>query len=63
MTAPDLHARMPAMADIEEHANVHAALDAAAARAGGTERILAFGSFFVAAAALNWAQRNGYFTA
>jgi len=28
-----------------------------------SDRILVFGSFFVAAAALNWAQRNGYFTA
>jgi dihydrofolate synthase/folylpolyglutamate synthase len=63
LTAADLSARITPAAPVEEHANVGVALDAAAARAGSSDRILAFGSFFVAAAALNWAQRNGYFTA
>jgi dihydrofolate synthase/folylpolyglutamate synthase len=45
---------------IEALPDIPAALDAAAARAHSGDRILAFGSFFVAAAALQWAQRNGY---
>jgi dihydrofolate synthase/folylpolyglutamate synthase len=47
-------------ATVAEHANIAAALDSAAAGATATDRILAFGSFFVAAAALEWAARNGY---
>jgi folylpolyglutamate synthase/dihydropteroate synthase len=45
---------------IAEHATVGAALDFVAAKATAADRILAFGSFFVAAAALEWADRNGY---
>ncbi|MGA9333833.1 MAG: cyanophycin synthetase, partial [Rudaea sp.] len=41
-------------------ARVADALDAAAAAAGDTGRIVAFGSFFIAAAALEWAQDHGY---
>ena len=63
LSAADLHSRMPQVAVVSEHADVGAALDAANAAAGAADRILAFGSFFVAAGALNWAQRNGYFTA
>jgi len=63
LTAADLHARMTDTQHVEEHADIDAALDVSAAKAGSDDRILAFGSFFVAAAALNWAQRNGYFTA
>ena len=63
LTAADLHARMTDTQHVEEHADIDAALEVSAARAGSGDRILAFGSFFVAAAALNWAQRNGYFTA
>lgn len=40
--------------------NVPAALDAAMKDARPQDRMLAFGSFFVAAAALQWAQRRGY---
>jgi dihydrofolate synthase/folylpolyglutamate synthase len=63
LTAADLHARMADTQHVEEHADIDAALEVSAAKAGSSDRILAFGSFFVAAAALNWAQRNGYFTA
>jgi len=63
LTAADLHARMRNTAHVEEHATIDAALDAAAGTAASGDRILAFGSFFVAAAALEWARRNGYFTA
>lgn len=47
-------------ATIVEHADIAAALDSAVAAATANDRILVFGSFFVAAAALEWAQRNGY---
>ena len=42
------------------HDGIRAALQAASARAGATDRIVAFGSFFVAAAALDWADANQY---
>ena len=61
--ASELHARMlgaTLAATVAEHANIAAALDCAAAAATAADRILAFGSFFVAAAALEWANRNGY---
>jgi dihydrofolate synthase/folylpolyglutamate synthase len=62
--AARLRERMPAAAT-DEHGSVDAALDAAleqAASEQGTvgDRILAFGSFFVAAPALEWARRTGY---
>jgi len=63
LTAADLHARMADTQYVEEHADIDAALEVSTAKAGSGDRILVFGSFFVAAAALNWAQRNGYFTA
>ena len=63
LAAPALRSRMPVHAHASEHADVHAALDAALRAANATDRILAFGSFFVAAAALQWAGANGYFTA
>jgi len=63
LAASAVHSRAPMLARISEHADVHAALDAALRVAGATDRILAFGSFFVAAAALQWAGANGYFTA
>jgi dihydrofolate synthase/folylpolyglutamate synthase len=43
-----------------EHMTITQALDAAAASVREDETILAFGSFFVAAAALIWAQSRGY---
>src|SRR5262249_47485117 len=60
LDAAQLRARMPAAIAASTHADVAAALDAAAAAARAPDRIVAFGSFFVAAAALNWAQRNAY---
>jgi len=63
LTAAQLRERMPAGAAASEFADLGAALDAASARAGAQDRIVAFGSFFVAAATLNWAQRNAYKTA
>jgi dihydrofolate synthase/folylpolyglutamate synthase len=47
-------------AGVTAHVNVVDALTSAATQAGPHDRILAFGSFFVAAAALQWAQRNGW---
>lgn len=44
----------------EAQPTISAALDAAAKHAQPDDRILAFGSFFVAAAALQWAQRHRY---
>ena len=62
LRAAELRARMEAGAGaaVSEHDSVNDALDAARAAAGGGERIFAFGSFFVAAAALQWAARHGY---
>jgi dihydrofolate synthase/folylpolyglutamate synthase len=63
LPAPDLRARASATepsASVAVHDNIADALTAAAAQARPRDRILAFGSFFVAAAALQWAQRNGW---
>jgi dihydrofolate synthase/folylpolyglutamate synthase len=49
-------------AGVTAHTNAAAALTLAVAQAERHDRILAFGSFFVAAAALQWAQRNGWNT-
>ena len=48
---------------VTTHPDVAAALDAAVAAAAPDDRVLAFGSFFVAAATLNWLQRAGYVAA
>jgi len=53
-----LAARLPTHS-IKVAENVLAALDAAASAAVAGDRIIAFGSFFVAADALEWAQRRG----
>jgi dihydrofolate synthase/folylpolyglutamate synthase len=63
LTAMQVRERMPAAAGVSEFADVGSALDAALARAQAQDRIIAFGSFFVAASALAWARNNGYFTA
>ncbi len=63
LAAAELHSRVLGAArgaDITACANVVDALTCAHAQAGPDDRILAFGSFFVAAAALQWAQRNGW---
>jgi len=63
LRAQDLVARMDAAAAALQHeafTDVTAALDAAFARAQAQDRILAFGSFHVAAPALTWAARNGF---
>ena len=66
LAAADLLARMqeavPCMS-IATHIDMHAALDAARACAQPHDRILAFGSFHVAAPALTWASRNGFVAA
>ncbi|MDE2085241.1 MAG: bifunctional tetrahydrofolate synthase/dihydrofolate synthase [Xanthomonadaceae bacterium] len=59
LSATHLRERMPP-AKSDAHASAAVALDAAALRAGAEDRLLAFGSFFVAAPALEWAQRTGY---
>jgi dihydrofolate synthase/folylpolyglutamate synthase len=59
-TASQLRERMPAATALVEQGNIDAALDAACSAAAPEDRILAFGSFFVAAATLNWVQRHGY---
>lgn len=46
--------------EIDGYASVADALDAAAASSGDSGQIIAFGSFFIAAAALNWATQHGY---
>ena len=59
----DLVARMrlaSADAAIEAQSEISSALDAASRNARPGDRILAFGSFFVAATALQWARRNHY---
>ena len=63
LPAADLAARMTnavAHVDIETHMAIEQALDTAASAARESDRILAFGSFFVAAAALEWARQNGF---
>jgi len=60
LDATALRALLPsgAMARATAHADVAAALDAAFARAAAGDRVLAFGSFFVAAAALEFVARR-----
>jgi len=61
LSAADLRARVGVAAPaLHEHAGVAAALGAAADAVHEGDRIFAFGSFFVAAAALRWAADNGY---
>ena len=63
LPATELHSRVQRAApgaDITVCANVVDALTCAHAQAGPHDRIVAFGSFFVAAAALQWAQRQGW---
>jgi len=59
LSAVQLRERMPAATTLECTA-VNAALDAALEQAAADDRILAFGSFFVAAPTLEWARRTGY---
>lgn len=59
LSAPQLRGRMPATM-ASEHTGVEAALDAAFVQATTDDRILAFGSFFVAAPALAWARVHAY---
>lgn len=61
LNAAQLRERAAAV-NADEYGSVDAALDAACAQATAADRILAFGSFFVAAPALEWARRNGYRT-
>ena len=61
LDAAGLQARLDApSAALEPHASVREALNAAAGVARAGDRIFAFGSFFVAAAALQWASDKGY---
>ena len=59
LDAAQLRERMPGVAHVE-HANVAAALNAASAQATADDRILAFGSFFVAGPTLAWGQVHAY---
>ena len=59
LNAAQLRERMP-LATTVEYSRVDAALDAALEQAAVDDRILAFGSFFVAAPALEWARRTGF---
>jgi dihydrofolate synthase/folylpolyglutamate synthase len=66
LTATDLLSRIAAAVQIvqgESFADVDRALDAAFAAAGAQDRVLAFGSFHVAAPALAWAARHGFVAA
>ena len=65
LAASDLAARMDAATATarDGFADVDRALDAALAAARPDDRILAFGSFHVAAPALAWAARNGFVAA
>jgi dihydrofolate synthase/folylpolyglutamate synthase len=61
LSATDVSAKMAGVIDaalIETHFEVASALDAASVHT--EDRIVAFGSFFVAAAALVWAKHRGY---
>jgi dihydrofolate synthase/folylpolyglutamate synthase len=63
LSATELHSRVLAAApgaEVTAHAGTVDALTSAQAQAGPHDRVLAFGSFFVAAAALQWAQHNGW---
>ncbi len=59
LSAAQLRERVPSLSGVS-HSSVDAALDAAGAQAGAGDRALAFGSFFVAAPALEWARRNRF---
>ncbi|MBS0570049.1 MAG: bifunctional tetrahydrofolate synthase/dihydrofolate synthase [Proteobacteria bacterium] len=59
LSAVQLRERVPALNAIA-HADVATALESATAQASRTDRVLAFGSFFVAAPALEWAHGAGY---
>src|SRR5690348_8126330 len=59
LNAAQLRERMP-VATTLGYNRVDAALDAALEQAAADDRILAFGSFFVAAPALEWARRTGF---
>ncbi|MFT3793065.1 MAG: bifunctional tetrahydrofolate synthase/dihydrofolate synthase [Rudaea sp.] len=65
LAAPDLAARMDAAFALprEMFVDVGRALEAAFAPARPQDRVLAFGSFHVAAPALEWAARHGFATA
>lgn len=65
LSAPDLVARMGAAATLPHavFADIEQALDAAFAAAHAQDRVLAFGSFHVAAPALVWAARHGFVAA
>jgi dihydrofolate synthase/folylpolyglutamate synthase len=61
LSAANVAAKMAGIIDpalTETHSDIANALDAASARGG--DRIVVFGSFFVAAAAFEWAKRLGY---
>jgi dihydrofolate synthase/folylpolyglutamate synthase len=60
LTSDALLARASALASAAEYPTIAQALDAASAFVREGETILAFGSFFVAAAAVSWAQAHGY---
>jgi dihydrofolate synthase/folylpolyglutamate synthase len=60
LSAEVLRARAGDALSASQHRTIGQALDAAAASAREGETILAFGSFFVAAAAVTWAQSHGY---
>jgi dihydrofolate synthase / folylpolyglutamate synthase len=60
LSAETLRARVDDTLEATQHRTIQQALDAASASAGEGEMILAFGSFFVAAAAVTWARSNGY---
>ena len=63
LSAVDLIARMAAVGKLPQHeafADIDRALDAAFVVAQPDDRVLAFGSFHVAAPALAWAASNGF---
>ena len=62
LPAAELQSRMSAASAVKSsfHAGIGGALQAASAGADAADRIVAFGSFFVAAAALDWADANQY---
>ena len=60
LSAQTLRDRMASASAPESFASIDAALDAAARESEAGELIVAFGSFFVAAAALTWLDRHGY---
>jgi len=60
LSADALLARSGMLASSTKYPTITQALDAAAESARDGEIILAFGSFFVAAAALTWARSHGY---